>query len=73
MAIVNISTTQRNASVVDVQACIFGVQSEILKAEDPKDIVIELMGDPQKIAYVVGRTGSRIISQVDKAPRSDVK
>lgn len=69
MAIVRISTTQRRASLVDIQACVFGVESEILRAEDPNDIQIELMGDPEKIAYVVGRTGSRIVSQIDRAPR----
>lgn len=71
MAIVRISTTQRNASVVNVQACVFGVESEILQATDPDNIVIELMGMPEKIAHVVGRTGSRILSQVDKMPRTD--
>lgn len=71
MAIVKISTTQRNASVVNVQACVFGVESEILEANDPDNIVMELMGMPEKIAYVVGRTGSRILSQVDRMPRTD--
>lgn len=69
MAIVKISTTQRNASVVNVQACVFGIESEILEANDPENIMIELMGAPEKIAQVVGRTGSRILSQVDRAPR----
>lgn len=69
--IVNVSTTQRNASVVDVQACLYGVQSEVTKAVDPDDIRIELMGDPVKIAHVIGRTRSKIISVLDKAPRQD--
>jgi len=69
--IVRISTTQKRASLVDIQACIHGVESEILKAVDPADIQIELMGDPQKIAYVVGRTGSRIVSILDKVARTD--
>lgn len=60
--IVRISTTQKNASVVDIQACLFGVDSEIIKAVDPNDIQIELMGEPEKIAYVVGRTQSRIVT-----------
>ncbi len=60
--IVRISTTQKNASVVDIQACLFGVDSEIIKAVDPNDIQIELMGQPEKIAYVVGRTQSRIVT-----------
>lgn len=67
--IVMISTTQRRASLVDVQSCVFGVESEIVQAIDPKNIVIELMGSPDKIAQVIGRTGSRILSQVDRAPR----
>lgn len=67
--IVKISTTQRRASLVDVQACVFGVESEILEAIDPDNILIELMGSPDKIAQVIGRTGSRILSQVDRAPR----
>lgn len=70
LAIVKVSTTQRNASVVSVQACLFGVESEILEANDPKDIIIELMGAPEKIAQIVGRTGSRIVSQVDRMPRN---
>lgn len=69
--IVHISTTQKNASLVDIQSCVFGVESEILQAVDPKNIVIELMGAPEKIAQVIGRTGSRILSQVDKMPRTD--
>lgn len=72
MAIVRISTTQRRASLVNVQACVYGVESEILKADDPADIQIELMGAPDKIAQVVGRTGSRIVSQVDRMPRTDI-
>jgi hypothetical protein len=71
--IVHISTTQRRASLVNVQACLFGVESEILKANDPNDIQIELMGDPMKIAHVVGRTKSRIVSQVDKVRRTDTE
>lgn len=69
MAIVRISTTQRNCSVVSVQSCVYGVESEVLEAIDPDNIIMELMGMPEKIAYVVGRTGSRILSQVDRAPR----
>ncbi|QOI67586.1 hypothetical protein SEA_BEUFFERT_218 [Streptomyces phage Beuffert] len=69
--IVRISTTQKRASLVDVQACLYGVESEILEAVDPADIKIELMGDPEKIAYVVGRTGSRIVSVLDKVRRTD--
>ncbi|AXG66295.1 hypothetical protein SEA_ANNADREAMY_210 [Streptomyces phage Annadreamy] len=69
--IVRISTTQKRASLVDVQACLYGVESEILEAVDPADIKIELMGDPEKIAYVVGRTGSRIVSVLDKVKRTD--
>jgi len=69
LAIVKVSTTQRNASVVNVQACVFGVESEILQATDPKNIIIELMGAPEKIAQIVGRTGSRIVAQVDRMPR----
>lgn len=72
MAIVRISTTQRNASVVNVQSCLYGVESEILQANDPADIQMELMGDPMKIAYVVGRTGSRIVSVLDKVVRTDI-
>lgn len=60
--IVHISTTQKNASVVDIQACLFGVDSEILEAINPADIKIQLTGDPEKIAYVVGRTQSRIVT-----------
>ncbi|QNN99292.1 hypothetical protein SEA_FAUST_220 [Streptomyces phage Faust] len=69
MAIVKIRTTQRRASVVNVQACLYGVESEILEANEPDNVIIELMGMPEKIAYVVGRTGSSIVSQVDKMPR----
>ena len=69
--IVRISTTQRNASVVNVQACLYGVESEILRAVDPADIQMELMGDPEKIAYVVGRTQSRIVTILDKVARED--
>lgn len=67
--IVRISTTQRRASLVDVESCIFGVDSEILEAIDPADIKIQLVGDPHKICYVVGRTGSRIVSVLE-SPRS---
>lgn len=69
--IVRISTTQRRASLVDVQACIYGIESEIVEAINPANIKIELMGDPQKIAYVVGRTQSRIVSILDKVKRTD--
>ena len=69
--IVQVSTTQRRASLVNVQACIYGVESEVIKAEDPNDVQIELMGNPEKIAHVVGRTGSRIVSQIDKVERTD--
>ncbi len=62
--IVRISTTQRRASLVDVESCIYGVDSEIIEAIDPADIKIQLTGDPMKIAYVVGRTGSKIVSVV---------
>jgi hypothetical protein len=67
--IVRISTTQRRASVVDIQACLYGVEAEILQAEDPSDIQIELMGDPEKIAYVIGKTQSRIVTILDKVER----
>lgn len=70
MAIVKVRTTQRNASVVNVQACVFGIESEILEANDPENILIELMGAPEKIAQIVGRTGSSIVSQVDRMPRN---
>ena len=71
MAIVRISTTQRNCSVVSVQSCVYGVESEVIQATDPDNIIMELMGQPEKIAYVVGRTRSRILSQVDKMPRQE--
>lgn len=70
MAIVKISTTQRNASAVNVQACVFGIESEILEAVDPQNVMIELMGAPEKIAQIVGRTRSRIVAQVDRLPRN---
>lgn len=69
--IAHISTTQRNASVVSVQSCVFGIESQVLKATDPNDIQIELQGEPMKIAYVVGRTGSRIIQIPGIVERQD--
>jgi hypothetical protein len=54
-----------------VQACLYGGESEILKADDPADIQIELMGAPEKIAQVVGRTRSRIVTIYDKMARTD--
>jgi hypothetical protein len=71
MAIVRISTTQRNCSVVSVQSCVYGVESEVLEAIDPENIVMELMGMPEKIAQVVGRTRSRIVTVYGKVPRTD--
>jgi hypothetical protein len=71
MAIVRISTTQRNCSVVSVQSCVYGVESEVLEAVDPDNIVMELMGMPEKIAQVVGRTRSRIVTVYGKVPRTD--
>lgn len=64
--IVRISATQKTASLVDVQSCVFGVDSEIIEAIDPNDIKIQLTGDPMKIAHVVGRTGSKIVSIVNE-------
>lgn len=62
MAIVRISTVLQNAPSVGIQSCIYGVECETIEAKDPAGIVFELMGSREKIANVVGRTGSRILS-----------
>lgn len=62
MAIVRISTVLKNAPSVGIQACVYGVECEAIEATDPAGIVFELMGSREKIANVVGRTNSRILS-----------
>ncbi|WMI33591.1 hypothetical protein SEA_PHREDRICK_228 [Streptomyces phage Phredrick] len=62
MAIVRISTVLKNAPSVGIQACVYGVECETIESKDPAGIVFELMGSKEKIANVVGRTGSRILS-----------
>lgn len=63
--IVSVSTTQSNASILNTQAVIFGVDSEITHRTDPQDIRFELTGDPMKIAHVMGRTRARLIKIYD--------
>jgi hypothetical protein len=62
LAIVRISTVLQNAPAVGIQACVYGVECETIEAVNPAGIVFELMGPREKIANVVGRTKSRIVS-----------
>lgn len=62
MAIVEISTTLRNAGSVGVQACIYGVECEVLDTRDPAKIRFELMGPDEKIGHVVAKSGSHVVS-----------
>jgi hypothetical protein len=62
MAIVRISTVLKNAPSVGIQACVYGIECETIEATDPSGIVFELMGSREKIANIIGKTGSRILN-----------
>jgi hypothetical protein len=68
MSIVQIGSTLRNAPAVGVQSCIYGIECEVVKAEDPDNIVFELSGNDEKISIIIRKTNSRMISSVTRQP-----
>jgi hypothetical protein len=64
MAIVRVSTTQKNAAIVPIQACIYGIECDLIEAEDPAKILFDLIGDRGKINLIIWKTGSNDLGEL---------
>lgn len=63
MSVAIIAPTIEQAANVRIQAVIYGIESDVLKAE-PGDIRIELSGDSMKIQEISRITGAPVIHEV---------
>ena len=64
MPVVRISSVLRNAPQVAHQACVYGIDCEVIQKTDPANIVFELVGDSNKIDRIATITNSKVVSPV---------
>lgn len=66
MSVISLKTNYKQAANVQIQAGMYGIEAEVIEAEEPNEIFIDLIGSEEKARYVAEKTGAEIVDIVDR-------